>query len=426
MNQPIQTVQVKIVDLNPAPYNPRRWDEAAKTHLKDSIQRFGLVDPIIVNNNPDRHNIVIGGHFRLHIAKELGYVEVPVIYLNIAEVAKEKELNLRLNRNVGSWNFELLKEFDLNLLLDVGFDDADLSIIWDEMLEVEDDHFHTQKEFKEAQHTTIQAGDLFALGDHRVICGDATQPEVIQALLGGQHVQMIYSDPPYNIALNYSKGISTQGKYGHSQLNDHQSDSEYQLFLQRSLETALTVLDDAGHVFYWCDERYIGLLQQLYTTVGINHKRVCLWIKNNHNMTPQVAFNKLYEPCVYGTRGKPYLAEIKNLHEILNKEVGTGNRAIDDLQDLLNIWFEKRLPGMQYTHPTEKPATLHEKPIRRCTKPGDRILDSFGGSGSTLIACEQLKRVAYVAEIDPIFTQLILNRYEQLTGNKAKQLNGTK
>lgn len=140
-------------------------------------------------------------------------------------------------------------------------------------------------------------------------------------------------------------------------------------------------------------------------------------------MTPQIAFNKLYEPCVYGTRGKPYLAPINNLNEILNKEVGTGNRAMDDVQDLINIWLAKRLPGNEYEHPTEKPPTLHEKPLRRCTKPGDRVLDSFGGSGSTLIACEQLNRIAYLSELDPIFCQLIINRYVQLTGSKAKQLN---
>jgi DNA modification methylase len=147
---------------------------------------------------------------------------------------------------------------------------------------------------------------------------------------------------------------------------------------------------------------------------------VCLWIKNGFNATPRVAFNKCYEPCVYGTKGKPYLAPLHNLNEILDKEIGTGNRTIDDILDILDIWLAKRLPGQEYEHPTSKPPTLHEKALRRCTQINDIVLDLFGGSGSTLIACEELKRRAYLVEKEPIFCQLIINRFEKLTGVKAK------
>ena len=136
-------------------------------------------------------------------------------------------------------------------------------------------------------------------------------------------------------------------------------------------------------------------------------------------MTPQIAFNKVYEPCTYGTRGNPYLAPIHNLNEILNKEVGTGNQVPDDILDIFNIWLAKRKAGQEYLHPTEKPVTLHEKPLRRCTKPGDKVLDAFGGSGSTLIACEQLNRTAFLAEQSPIFCDVIINRFQELTGKEA-------
>ena len=173
----------------------------------------------------------------------------------------------------------------------------------------------------------------------------------------------------------------------------------------------------------WCDETYIGLIQELYKELGIENKRVCLWIKNNQNPTPQVAFNKAYESCVYGTKGKPYLNKnIHNFNEVLNKEIGTGNRLLDDIEDYLNIWLVKRLPSNLYEHPTEKPVTLHEKPLRRCTKPGDKILDLFGGSGSTLIACQQMKRTAYLVEIEPIFCDLIIRRFEKFTNEKAKKI----
>ena len=125
---------------------------------------------------------------------------------------------------------------------------------------------------------------------------------------------------------------------------------------------------------------------------------------------------------MYGLRGKPYIAKgIDNLNEVMNKEVGTGNQMIEDILDLLNIWLVKRLSGKSYEHATAKPPTLHEKAIRRCTRPGDIILDSFGGSGSTLIAAEQLKRRAFLVELEPAFCDLIIRRYEKLTKKKAKK-----
>ena len=142
-------INISYVDLSallPADYNPRTWDEVAISKLTDSIRRFGLVDPLIVNSAPNRKNIIIGGHFRYEVAKRLGINKVPVVYVNIPDVEKEKELNLRLNRNTGDWNYDLLKSFDMDLLLDIGFDDADLSTIWDESLSVEEDEFNTEDE----------------------------------------------------------------------------------------------------------------------------------------------------------------------------------------------------------------------------------------------------------------------------------------
>ena len=144
-------------------------------------------------------------------------------------------------------------------------------------------------------------------------------------------------------------------------------------------------------------------------------------------LTPQVAFNKAYEACVYGTIGNPYISDrLNNLTEVLNKEVDTGNRTLDDIFDIFNIWLARRLPTSSYEHPTEKPPTLHEKPLRRCTRVGDSVLDLFGGSGSTLIACEQLKRKCIMAEIEPIFCDLIIRRYKNLTGGELLKVNTIK
>lgn len=422
----IKITFVKVADLKLATYNPRKWDDAKKAKLKESIKRFGLVDPLIANSNPKRKNILIGGHFRLKVAKELGHKDVPVVFVNISDVEKEKELNLRLNKNVGEWDLELLKEFDLSVLLDVGFGDEDLSQIWDDSLETEDDNFQEEKELAEIKETDIELGDLFELGSHRLLCADAHDSVNIQKLMGGEKTSMIYTDPIYNIGVSYDKGIGGKQNYG-GKVDDNKSDAEYREFLKSGMQSALSVVNKDFHYFCYCDQKYIGMVQDLFRELGIENKRVCMWIKNGQNPTPGVAFSKCYEPCVYGTVGSPHLSKsLQNLNEVMNKEIGTGNRLIDDILDELDIWLVKRLAGNEYEHSTSKPPILHEKAIRRCTKPGDVILDLYGGSGSTLIAAEMLKRRAYLTEIEPTFCQLIINRYEKLTGQKAKLISNTK
>jgi DNA modification methylase len=420
-NQKHSIVYVDIDELKPATYNPRKISNKALADLKESLRRFEVVDPLIVNGLPERKNIIIGGHQRYRAAKELGHKTIPVVYVELDE-AKEKELNLRLNRNSGEWDVELLKEFDIELLLDVGFDDSDLADIWNDALETDDDDFDVEKAVKEAQETDIKPGDLFQLGQHRLICGSSTDSEVIKRLVGDLKPTIFYSDPPYNIGLDYNKGVGRKAGYGGT-TDDNKSEADYRNFLRDILATALPTLTKDAHVFMYCDQTYIGLVQSLMADYKLKNRRVCMWIKNGFNVTPKVAFNKGYEPCVYATRGKPFLSESsQNLTEVLNKDIASGNRTIDDIIDLFDVWLAKREAGQDYKHPTQKPVTLHEKPLKRCTKVSDMVLDVFGGSGSTLIACEQMKRRALLCELEPVFCQVIIDRWEALTGDKVVQL----
>lgn len=417
---------IKVDDLKGANYNPRKHDEQAKEQLKKSVKKYGLVDPLIVNSSPKRKNILIGGHFRLKVAKELGYKEVPVVFVHIPDIKKEKELNLRLNKNTGEWDMDLLREFDMELLLDVGFGDEDLSDIWDDSLETEDDNFDVEKELEKVKETDIQLGDLFQLGSHKLLCGDSHTLKNVQRLMGKEKTSFIFTDPIYNIGVSYDKGIGGKQNYG-GKVDDNKSDAEYREFLKSGMRNAVSVTKKDFHYFCFSDQKYIGMIQDLYREIGIENKRVCMWIKNGQNPTPGIAFSKCYEPATYGTVGSPYLSKgIQNLNEVMNKEIGTGNRLIDDLLDEMDIWLVKRLAGNEYQHSTSKPPTLYEKAIRRCSKPGDIILDIYGGSGSLLIAAEMLKRRAYLIEIEPRFCQLIINRYEQLTGKKAKLISNNK
>jgi DNA modification methylase len=411
---------VLVSEIKGAVYNPRKISKEALGHLKESIVRFSVIDPIIVNSAPTRKNICIGGHMRLRAAKELGHTTIPVVYVHIPSIEKEQELNLRLNSNGGEWDFEKLKFFEPDFLTDIGFSDSDLSSIWSENLEVSDDEYDEEKEIKSIKIPTTKLGDLITLGEHRLICGSSTDPEVLKRLLGDEQASMIYSDPPYNINIDYNGGIGGKKNYGGNVL-DTRTDSEYKEFIKKTMVAALSIAKPDVHTFYWADQIYIGLIQELYRDLGITNRRVAIWLKNSQNPVPSVAFNKCYEPCIYGTRGKPYLNDtIQNLNEVMNKELTTGNSLLEETLDHLDIWMVKRLSGKEYTHATSKPSKLHEKAIRRCTRPGEIILDSFSGSGSTMIAAEQLKRRVYAVELEPVFCDLTIRRWESLTGKKAE------
>lgn len=412
----------KVSDLVPNAVNPRTMSSKQIEDLKSSLRKFNLVEiPVI-----DTENKVIAGHQRLMVMKLLDRGEETIDVRVPSRKLSKKEYDAYLlasNRIHGDWDWEKLAEnFDIDLLLASGFDDADLTHIWDENLNVEDDEFDVDKELEKIKMPKTKMGDAYLMDGHILVCGDSQDRQLVRKLVGATKISMLYFDPPYNISLDYDKGVGGNKRYGGT-VDDSKSNADYKAFLKKIIENGLDISHPDIHVFVWCDQKYIGLIQEIYKELGIENKRVCLWVKNGANPTPGVAFNKCYEPCVYGVRGKPYLSEkVTSLNEILNKEIGTGNRAIDDILDMLDIWLVKRITGSEYEHPTQKPPSLHEKALRRCTKPGDIILDLFGGSGSTLIACEQLKRRCMVVEQEPIFCDLIIKRYEKLTGKKAIKL----
>ncbi len=413
------TEQRKISDLVPSAINPRIMSPKQIEDLKQSLQKFNLVEIPVIDTN----NNLIAGHQRLTVMKILGRGEEVIDVRVPSRKLSKKEYDAYLlasNRIHGDWDWAKLAEnFDIDLLLENGFDDSDLTHIWDENLTVEDDEFDFEKEVEKIKTPKTKTGDTYHMGKHFLRCGDSQDLETVRKVTVIRNVSMLYFDPPYNISLDYNKGVGGKKHYG-GNVDDSKSDEEYKKFLKKIISNGLEMSFSNTHVFVWCDQRYIGLLQEIYKELAIDNKRVCLWIKNGANPTPGVAFNKCYEPCVYGVRGKPYLSDkALNLTEIMNKEIGNGNKAIDDMLDMLDIWLVKRVTGSEYQHPTQKPPSLHEKALRRCTKPGDIVLDLFGGSGSTLIACEQLNRRCHMVEQSPIFCDVIVNRYEKLTGKKA-------
>ncbi len=397
--------------------NPRKITKVAFEKLKDRIKQRGFHDVIKI----DTDGTVLSGNQRKKALTELGIQEVTVLIPNRKLTLDERnKIALESNTNDGEWDFEGLKSFDMDTLTDIGFDKDELTNIWNENLEAEDDEFDVDAELKKITKPKTKLGDLIIMGGHKLYCGDSLDPSSLKKLFGKEKASMIYSDPVYNIKINYNGGIGGKQNYG-GNVNDNRTDSDYKEFLRKSMVNALSVSKPDTHIFYWSDQIYIGFVQDLYRELGIDNKRVCLWVKNSQNPVPSVAFNKCYEPCTYGVRGRPFITKnIQNLNEVMNKEITTGNNLLTEALDHLDLWFVKRLSGKEYEHATSKPPKLHEKAIRRCTKPGDIILDSFAGSSSTMICAEQLKRRVYAIELEPRFCDLAIKRYELLTGKKAK------
>jgi len=390
--------------------NPRKITREAFLKLVDRIRQRGFHDVIKI----DTDGTILSGTQRKKALLELDIKEVTVLLPNRKD--EKDKIILESNLNDGEWDYEGLKSFDLDVLTDVGFDKDSLSDMWTKNLEVVDEPWDEEAEVKKAKETKIKHGDMFALGKHRLICGSSLDPEVVKKLMGETRANLIDIDMPFNINLSYDKGVGNRKNYGGT-TNDNKTDEEYRLFVKTIMENALSVSKPDVHSLFWCDERFVWLFQILYKELGIDSKRLLIWLKNNSSPTPGVAFSKITEFCVYGTVGRPYLAkDVTDLHEVMNKNISTGNKVSEEILDQLNIWMVKRLPSNQYEHPTQKNPSLHEKALRRCTRPNDVVLDLTAGSGSIMSACDQLKRVAYMCEYEPVFCQVILNRFSKITG----------
>ena len=413
----------KVKDLVQYDKNPRTLSPVQLEGLQRSLKKFSLAELPCINTD----GTIVAGNQRVLALSLLGKNEEKIEVRVPNRPLSEKEFKdylLTSNRSGGSWDWQKLAEdFNIDELLSTGFDSTDLSKIFDDNLEIQDDNFQEEAEIEKAKKTKIKPGDYYALGCHRLLCADSTKPENVKRLMGKNNVDVIDIDTPYNIGQSYMHNSSGKKQFG-GKTDDNKSEDAYTGFLRKIIRNAISVAKPDAHVFMWCDERFVWLLQMLYKEFGIDSKRLCIWLKDNFSPTPKLAFNKVTEFAVYGIIGSPFLNDrIKNLNEIQNKEVTTGNRLSDDIMDLLNIWMVKRLPGSSYEHPTQKSPTLHEKALRRCSRPGDVVLDLTAGSGSILSACHQLKRVAYLCEIEPVFCQVIINRFKAISNEKIIKLN---
>jgi len=392
-------IQVRYIDikvLRPAEYNPRQLTDKQFKDLSESIKRFGLKDPLIVNQYPARENIIIGGHQRWNIAQKLGYTEVPVVFVNLPP-EKEQELNLRLNKNLGSWDIDLLANFNEDLLKDVGFDSEELDKIFQLDKDEEADDVPEVR-----QETDVKLGDIYLLGNHRLMCGDATKKEDVEKLMAGQKADMVFHSPPYNVGHNL--GYKTTSKY----ISSDDNLPNYQDLIKYS---TLIALDIAKEVFV-----NIQLLAN-------NKREILRWLGDLSGYFKDIFYWKKLQVA-------PAMAEnVANSQVeviiLLGKENSRrwGNKRFrGNFSNYIETDSASRENINTKIHNATYPLELPLRFIDHGYNYGSIVVDLFAGTGTTAIACEKTNRKCYMMEIDPLYCQVIIDRWEKYTNLKAEKI----
>ena len=385
-NLEIAYIETKKLKLNPN--NPRKNDEAVDTVAK-SIEKYGFKNPVIA----DKNLIVYCGNTRLKAAKKLKLQTIPVIIADDLTPEQIREYALIDNKSneIAEWDTELLaqelEELDLSDFdLDWGLptDVADKEITEDEAPEVD-----------EKNEPICKLGDIWQLGKHRLLCGDSTEAVDVEKLMDGGRASLLLTDPPYNVAYEGAtkEKLTIQ--------NDNMKDDEFYAFLQAAFENANSVMQEGASFYIWHADSEGFNFRSACQTTGWKIRQCLIWVKNSIVLGRQ-DYQWKHEPCLYGWKD------------------GAAHYFVDD-RTQSTVW-EFNKPVRNGDHPTMKPVELMAKAIINSSRRGNIVLDLFGGSGSTLIACEQLDRRCFTMELDPKYCDVIIKRWENLTGQKAVKL----
>ena len=379
-------------DLLPADYNPRKDlkpGDAEYEKLKRSIEQFGYVEPVIWNKTTGR---VVGGHQRLKVLMDMGLTEVDCVVVEMDE-AKEKALNIALNKISGDWDKDKLAlliadlqgaDFDVSL---TGFEPAEIDDLFKDSLKdgVKEDDFDVDAELQKP--TFSKAGDLWMLGEHRLFCGDSTKPETFDLLMNGKKANLVVTDPPYNVDYKGSAGKIK---------NDSMAEDQFEQFLLAAYQQMEAAMADDASIYVFHSDSHGLAFRKAFEEAGFYLSGCCIW-KKQSLVLGRSPYQWQHEPVLFGWKKK-------GKHQWY-----TGRKES-------TIWeFDK--PKKNKDHPTMKPIALVSYPIMNSTMTGCLVLDPFGGSGSTLIACEQTGRVCYTVELDEKFCDVIVRRYIEQVGS---------
>jgi DNA modification methylase len=386
-------MKTEIININKVksnPNNPRVIKDDKFEKLVKSIKEFPKMlelRPIVVNNDM----IVLGGNMRLKACKEAGLKQVHIIKASELTEEEQREFIIKDNVGFGEWDWELINaEWDLEQLGDWGLDVPNFEPI---VLEAEEDNYEMPEEVK----TDIVLGDLFEIGEHRLLCGDSTDSDQVAKLMNGQKADMVFTDPPYNV----DYGNIKHPKFKQRAIeNDNMSGDEFKNFCQGFVSNIVLFCD--GIVYCWAGPGKDGRI--MFTVLD----------ENLHNST-MIVWNK--DQFTLG-RGK-----YQNKHEVCWFGWNKSGASFTEDRTLTNVWDFDR-PKKSELHPTMKPIQIVENGLNHSSKKGDIILDLFGGSGSTMVGCNQLQRKGYLMELDPKYCQVIIDRMKKLDPTLVIKKNG--
>lgn len=402
---------IRIDELIPYENNAKIHGPDQIEQLRRSLREFGFVSPVLIDENKN----LIAGHGRVEAARAEGMTEVPYVTVSDLTEAQRRAYIIADNRltEAGVWDAVRLKlemqelqalEFDTDL---TGFAMAEIISLAGDEPESEPEAHEDNYDGSVPEETTVREGDIYQLGRHRLMCGNATSLSDVQVLTGGAQVDLLLTDPPYNVALGMNetpeeaarRNRRTDGKI---LVNDSMSDEQFLQFLCDAFSTAVIELKPGGTFYVWHSDSAGYWFRAAMDSVGLKVRQCLIWEKNSLIMGRQ-DYQWQHEPCLYGWKD------------------GAAHAWYSDRKQSTILRFDK--PTRSKEHPTMKPVALIAYQISNSTKPGNSVLDPFGGSGTTLIACEQLGRTCYMMEIDPKYVQVIINRWEAMTGEKAVLLN---
>ena len=387
----MQVQNVNIQDVRPYENNPRNNDEGVEA-VANSIKEFGWQQPIVV----DKDNVIIVGHTRYKAAKKLGMDKVPVVVANNLSPEQVKAYRLADNKTgeLTDWDMGLLDD-ELADIADIDMSDFGFDLdLGDDEAKVQEDDF--DEEVPEEPKSKL--GQIYQLGRHRLMCGDSTNPEMVKKLVGGVQCDLLLTDPPYNV------GYEGKQKSKMTIKNDHQETDDFYNFLVAAFNAGLGSMKSgaAYYVWYAAGTPTSWVFNKALNDVGMKVRQQLVWEKNQLVMGRQ-DYQWKHEPCLYGW-------------------VEDGSHSwYSDRKQTTVMHFDK--PQRSDLHPTMKPVALFDYQIKNSTKSGDTVLDLFGGSGTTIMACEQDGRNACVMEYDPKYVDVIIKRWEDFTGKKAELIS---
>ncbi len=447
MEQNLKTEKRKLTELRAAEYNPRKTltpEDSEYQKIKRSIEEFGYVDPIIINED----GTIIGGHQRTTVLKDLGYEEVDVVVVDL-DKQKEKALNIALNKITGEWDELKLKDLLLDLELGdyditfTGFEQKDLTELVDSLAvepETVDDEFDEEEALEQISEPVTRLGDVWILGRHRLMCGDSTSQEDVVILMNGEMADLIVTDPPYNV--NYGDKAEMLDTYlpgkGHRNTshikNDNMDNVSFYQFMLQIYQSAYEAMREGAAIYVFHAESTGHIFRQAFLDAGLKLAQCIIWEKNNFVLGRQ-DYQWRHEPCLYGWKegAAHYFINDRTqdtviLEDDIDFEAMKKSELVAYLEELrrkykdrTSVIYENK-PTRNDIHPTMKPIALMGKFITNSSKSGWNVLDLFGGSGSTLMAAEQLGRNAYLMELDEKFCDVIVKRWEDYTGQSAVRI----